>query len=132
MVRVLYPEADGVQLRGPGSIVSFEVAGGLAAASTVMQTVRLITPAVSLGSTDSLIQHPASLTHRLVDPAARQALGITDGLLRLSVGLEDVEDLWSDLGGALDAAVPRRHRLVSRPRRTGHSRPQRRRPATTR
>ncbi len=132
VVRVLYPEADGIQLRGPGSIVSFEVAGGLAAASTVMQTVRLITPAVSLGSTDSLIQHPASLTHRLVDPAARQTLGITDGLLRLSVGLEDVEDLWSDLGGALDAAVPRRQRLVSRPRRTGNSRLQRRRPATTR
>ena len=107
--------------------------GGLAAASTVMQnSAPLITPAVSLGSTDSLIQHPASLTHRLVDPAARQTLGITDGLLRLSVGLEDVEDLWSDLGGALDAAVPRRQRLVSRPRRTGNSRLQRRRPATTR
>ncbi len=132
VTRVLYPEADGVQLRGPGSILSFEVAGGLAAASTVMESVRLITPAVSLGSTDSLIQHPASLTHRLVDPEARRALGITDGLLRLSVGLEDVEDIWSDLGGALDAAAPPRHRVVPRPRRTARGRAQRRRAATTR
>jgi methionine-gamma-lyase len=61
-----------------------------------------VTHAVSLGSTDSLIQHPAGLTHRLVDPAAREAAGVTDGLLRLSVGLEDVHDLWLDLSGALD------------------------------
>ena len=67
-----------------------------------MESVRLITPAVSLGSTDSLIQHPAGLTHRLVDPAAREASGVTDGLLRLSVGLEDVHDLWHDLSAALD------------------------------
>ncbi|MGZ8695681.1 MAG: trans-sulfuration enzyme family protein [Gaiellaceae bacterium] len=118
--RVLYPTADGVQLRGPGSILSFEV-DGLDVAAEVMRRVRLITPAVSLGSTDSLIQHPASLTHRLVDPAARKALGITDGLLRLSVGLEDVEDLWSDLSGALEAVRPRprRRRPSVRPAR-GH------------
>ena len=112
--RVLYPQADGIQLRGPGSILSFEVAGGLRAAAAVMQSVRLITPAVSLGSTDSLIQHPASLTHRLVEPEARAAAGITDGLLRLSVGLEDAEDLWADLRSALDAAVPRPRRSTPR------------------
>jgi len=100
--RVLYPEADGIQLRGPGAVLAFEVAGGQASAATVMESVRLVTPAVSLGSTDSLIQHPAGLTHRLVDPAAREAAGVTDGLLRLSVGLEDVHDLWLDLSGALD------------------------------
>lgn len=100
--RVLYPEADGVQLRGPGAVLAFEVTGGKAAAATVMASVRLVTPAVSLGSTDTLIQHPAGLTHRLVDPAAREASGVTDGLLRLSVGLEDVHDLWSDLSAALD------------------------------
>lgn len=100
--RVLYPEADGVQLRGPGAVLAFEVAGGRESAAIVMESVRLVTPAVSLGSTDSLIQHPAGLTHRLVDPAARESSGVTDGLLRLSVGLEDVHDLWHDLSGALD------------------------------
>jgi len=100
--RVLYPEADGVQLRGPGAVLAFEVVGGRAAAATVLESVRLITPAVSLGATDSLLEHPAGLTHRLVAPAARQELGVTDGLLRLSVGLEDVRDLWSDLSAALD------------------------------
>jgi len=102
--RVLYPEADGAQLRGPGAVLSFEVAGEMQAAARVMSAVRLVTPAVSLGATDSLIQHPAALTHRLVDPEAKEELGITDGLLRLSVGLEDPEDLWDDLVHALAAA----------------------------
>jgi methionine-gamma-lyase len=69
-----------------------------------MRAVRLITPAVSLGSTDSLIEHPAGLTHRLVDSEARLAAGITPGLLRLSVGLEDADDLWADLERALAAS----------------------------
>ena len=102
VVRVLYPEADGVQLRGSGAVLAFEVVGGMEAAATMMESVRLVTPAVSLGSTDSLIEYPAGLTHRLVDPDARVASGVTDGLLRLSVGLEDVHDLWSDLAAALD------------------------------
>lgn len=62
-------------------------------------------PAVSLGSVDSLIQHPASLTHHIVDPANRQAAGISDQMLRLSIGLEDVDDLWADLEQALIAAT---------------------------
>jgi methionine-gamma-lyase len=103
--RVLYPEADGVQLRGPGAVLAFEVAGGHDAAAAVMASVRLVTPAVSLGSTDTLIQHPAGLTHRLVDQGAKEAAGIDDGLLRLSVGLEDVHDLWNDLSAALDRAA---------------------------
>ena len=111
MERVLYPEADGVQLRGPGAVLAFEVAGGREAAATVMASLRLITPAVSLGSTDSLIQHPAGLTHRLVEPAAREASGVGDGLLRLSVGLEDVHDLWADLGAALDRVALPGHAL---------------------
>ena len=111
--RVLYPEADGVQLRGPGAVLAFEVAGGRDSAAIVMESVRLVTPAVSLGSTDSLIQYPAGLTHRLVDPAARDAAGITDGLLRVSVGLEDAHDLWCDLSGALDR-VPVRQFAVAR------------------
>jgi cystathionine beta-lyase/cystathionine gamma-synthase len=101
--RVLYPEPDGVQLRGPGAVLSFEVSGGFDAAARVIGAFKLVTPAVSLGSTDTLIQHPAGLTHRLVDPAAKAECGITDGLLRLSVGLEDPEDLWDDLAHALAA-----------------------------
>jgi len=87
----------GRQMRGPGSLMAFELHGGTDAANAFMRALRLITPAVSLGSTDSLIQHPAGLTHRLMDPAVREAQGITDGLLRLSVGLESVEALWQDL-----------------------------------
>jgi methionine-gamma-lyase len=101
VTRVLYPEPDGLQLRGPGAVLAFELAGGLDAAASVMSAVRLVTPAVSLGAADTLIQHPAGLTHRLLDPDARVAAGITDGLLRLSVGLEDVHDLWADLEQAL-------------------------------
>jgi methionine-gamma-lyase len=113
VTRVLYPGLPGGdpagligrQQRGPGAILSFEVAGGIEAAARVMGAVRLITPAVSLGSTDTLIQHPAGLTHRLVDPDALDAAGITPGLLRVSVGLEDADDLWADLSAALGRAV---------------------------
>lgn len=86
------------QLCGGGALVAFEVEGD---ARAVVAGVRLITPAVSLGSVDTLIQHPASLTHRIVDPADRHAGGINDSLVRLSVGLEHVDDLWADLDKAL-------------------------------
>jgi methionine-gamma-lyase len=91
----------GSQMRGPGSLMSFDVRGGHAAAAKVMAAVRLATPAVSLGSVDSLIQHPAGLTHRVLDEATQHEYGITPGLLRLSVGIEHVEDLWTDLSQAL-------------------------------
>lgn len=91
----------GSQLRGGGSVLSFEVAGGFETASALLKRVRLITPAVSLGSVDTLIQHPAGLTHRLVGEEARQAMGIRSGLLRLAVGLEHPDDLWQDLAQAL-------------------------------
>ncbi|WP_329460492.1 trans-sulfuration enzyme family protein [Streptomyces sp. NBC_01497] len=89
------------QMTGGGAVLSFETAGD---PHGLIGAVRLITPAVSLGSVDTLIQHPASLSHHIVDPADRAAGGIGDGLLRMSVGLEDVEDLWADLDGALRAA----------------------------
>ncbi|MBW8368786.1 MAG: PLP-dependent transferase [Arenimonas sp.] len=93
----------GSQMAGPGSLIAFELVAGYEAAAAVMSLVRLMTPAVSLGSVDTLIQHPAGLTHRVVDPAAREANGIGPALLRLSVGIEQVEDLWVDLRQALDA-----------------------------
>lgn len=112
VLRVLFPGLPGQdpagllgrQLWGPGSVIAFEVEGGFVAAARLMASLELITPAVSLGSTDTLIQHPAALTHRLVDPAAKEAAGITDGLLRVSVGLEDADDLWADLARGLAAA----------------------------
>lgn len=95
----------GRQMSGPGCLVTFDVEGGLEAASRVVENLRWITPAVSLGSTDTLIQHPAAMTHRVVSEAAKEALGIGESMLRLSVGLEDVEDLWEDLDHSLRAAT---------------------------
>lgn len=112
VTRVLYPglagcDPDGIvgrQMSGPGSIVSFEVPSGRAA-KTVMKSLSLVTPAVSLGSTDSLIQHPAGLTHRVVDATALEEMGVGPGLLRLSVGLESADALWADLSMALELAA---------------------------
>ncbi len=95
----------GTQMKGPGSILAFELKGGFEAASALMKEVTLMTPAVSLGSVDSLIQHPAALTHRVVDPAAKAEHGIDEGLIRVSVGLEDPADLWADLEAALVKAM---------------------------
>lgn len=98
----------GRQMKGPGSMLAFTVRGGHEAAATVMRQVNVATPAVSLGACNTLIQHPAGLTHRVVSAAALEETGITPGMLRISVGLEDVNDLWRDLDQALKvaAAVP--------------------------
>ena len=83
-----------------------DLEGGYEAARSVMADVSLFTPAVSLGSTDSLIQHPAGLTHRIVGEEAQAEGEIGPSLLRLSVGLEDVDDLWADLTQALRRSEP--------------------------
>ncbi|MEZ4415908.1 MAG: aminotransferase class I/II-fold pyridoxal phosphate-dependent enzyme [Gemmatimonadota bacterium] len=92
------------QMRGPGTMIAFRVRGGSAAAQGLLGGLRVITPAVSLGSVETLIQVPADFTHRAMDADDRAAAGIPDDLLRLSVGLEDVEDLWADLAAGLEAA----------------------------
>lgn len=89
------------QMKGPGSMISFEVKGGLNAGKIVMNNVKLALLAVSLGGIETLIQHPASMTHSKMASADRLKAGITDGLIRLSVGIEDVEDIISDLDQAL-------------------------------
>ena len=89
------------QQAGFGAVLSFELAGGLAAARAVVDGVRLILPAQSLGGVETLISHPATMTHAGMAARAREEAGITDGLLRLSVGLEAVEDLEADLVGVL-------------------------------
>ncbi|MHB1296955.1 MAG: trans-sulfuration enzyme family protein [Gemmatimonadaceae bacterium] len=96
----------GKQMSGPGSVMSFELASDdPMIMRAFVGALKLITPAVSLGSTDTLIQPPAVLTHRVVDPEARAKSGISGALLRLSIGLEDPRDLWADLERAL-AVVP--------------------------
>ena len=95
----------GRQQLGPGSLLSFRVRGGHEGARRVLNALRLVTRAVSLGSVDTLIEHPAGLTHRIVDPEAKTQSGISEDLLRLSVGLEDPADLLADLSQALAAAV---------------------------
>ncbi|SDK20996.1 trans-sulfuration enzyme family protein [Streptomyces indicus] len=84
-----------------GAMVAFETVGD---PHEVIASVRLITPAVSLGSVDTLIQHPASISHRIVDAGDRRSSGVSDRLLRMSVGLEDIEDLWADLDRALSGS----------------------------
>lgn len=92
------------QMHGFGSMISFELKGGLEAGRKVMDNVHLATLAVSLGGVESLIEHPASMTHAGISHEDRLAAGITDGLVRYSVGIENVEDIIDDLSQALDKA----------------------------
>ena len=89
------------QMKGFGTMISFELKGGYKSGVTLMDNVHLALLAVSLGGVESLIQHPASMTHAGVDKEAKLAAGITDGLVRFSVGIENVEDIISDLEQAL-------------------------------
>ena len=82
-------------------MVSFTVKGDFATAKRVVDSTKLFQLAVSLGAVESLIEQPAAMSHASYDAADRKAHGIDDGLVRLSVGLEDVEDLWQDLDAAL-------------------------------
>ncbi|MBW1880871.1 MAG: PLP-dependent transferase [Deltaproteobacteria bacterium] len=108
--RVYYPglesspfhELAGRQMSGKyGGMVSFDMAGGLEAGRKLMDTIEIFTLAVSLGCVDSLIQHPASMTHACVPREFREKVGLTDGLVRISVGIEDVDDLLHALDDAL-------------------------------
>jgi methionine-gamma-lyase len=90
------------QMPGFGAMIAFELKGGLAAGRAMMNRLQLIRREVSLGDTETLIQHPASMTHSTYTPEERAAHGITEGLIRLSVGLEEVEDIAADLQQALD------------------------------
>lgn len=108
---VLYPGLESFpqhelarrQMRGGGSLVAFRVGGDRATAFAVLNRLRLIKISNNLGDAKSLMTHPASTTHSKIAAAERQSVGITEDLLRLSVGLEDVEDLMGDLDQALTA-----------------------------
>ncbi len=89
------------QMALPGAMIAFELKGGLEAGRRMMNGLRMIARAVSLGDAETLIQHPASMTHSTYTPEERAKHGIGDGLIRLSVGLEDVADILNDLDDAL-------------------------------
>ncbi len=106
---VLYPglsshpqyELGKRQMKGPGSMLSFSLKGGFEAGKRMMDHVQLALLAVSLGGIETLIQHPASMTHSKLSKEAKETAGITEGLVRLSVGIEEVEDIIKDLEQAL-------------------------------
>jgi cystathionine gamma-lyase len=109
--RVYYPglashpqhELARTQMRGPGGMISFVVRGGLTAARKLLETVKIFVCAESLGGVESLIEHPALMTHGSIPRETREAIGIGDGLIRISVGLEAEQDLRADLARALAA-----------------------------
>ena len=112
VAKVLYPgradhpqaEIAAKQMSGGGQMIAFEVAGGKAGAFRFLNALRLVKISNNLGDTKSLITHPATTTHMRLTPEARSELGISDGMVRLSVGLEAVEDLVDDLDCALAKA----------------------------
>jgi methionine-gamma-lyase len=89
------------QCKSPGSTFSFEIEGGEAEAFAFLNALKVIKLAVSLGGTETLASHPAAMTHSDVPPESRKRLGITDALVRLSIGVEDPDDLIADLEQAL-------------------------------
>jgi len=111
--KVYYPGLDShpqkalanKQMSAFGGMIALELKGGMTAGRKFMDTVQIATRAVSLGDAETLIQHPASMTHSTYAPEERLVHGFTDGLVRVSVGLEDYEDLRGDLLGALDHCV---------------------------
>ena len=110
--KVLYPglrehpqyELAKKQMKKPGGMISFVVEGGLPASRRLMEGMQVFTLAESLGGVESLIEHPAIMTHASVPKEMREARGIDDGLIRLSVGIEHIDDLTADLTAALDRA----------------------------
>ena len=91
-----------LQMTGFGSVLSFEVKGGYQAGEKLVNSVKVIDLAVSLGAVESLIEHPASMTHSEMTSEERKKAGISDAIIRLSIGLEDIDDLMNDLKQALD------------------------------
>jgi cystathionine gamma-lyase len=112
VARVLYPglashkghALAARQMKGPGGMISFELKGGLSASAAFLKALRIFACAESLGGVESLAEHPAIMTHASLNPDARRALGIGDGLIRLSVGIEDCGDLRGDLDRGFAAA----------------------------
>jgi O-succinylhomoserine sulfhydrylase len=109
VTRVIYPwleshpqhELATRQMLGGGTVITFEIDGGKAEAFALMNALRIVDISNNLGDAKSMVTHPATTTHRRLGPEARAAMGITDGTVRISVGLEDTQDLIEDLAAAL-------------------------------
>ncbi|MEM7347607.1 MAG: aminotransferase class I/II-fold pyridoxal phosphate-dependent enzyme, partial [Chloroflexota bacterium] len=97
--------ANQQMINGYGSMISFELKGGYESGSKLLESVQIPTFAVSLGNVDTLIEHPAGMTHLVIPPEERQKAGISDGLVRLSIGIENIEDLQEDMDRALNLAA---------------------------
>jgi methionine-gamma-lyase len=95
------------QYTSPGAMIAFEIKGGEKEAFHFMNQLKLIKLAVSLGSTESLVQHPASMTHIGVGPDLKKKIGITDNLIRISIGVENSQDLIADINMALESTCPK-------------------------
>jgi O-succinylhomoserine sulfhydrylase len=111
LARVIYPGLAGhpqhgiamAQMGSGGTVVSLDIAGGKEAAFRFLNALRIVTISNNLGDAKSIVTHPATTTHQRLSEEARSALGITPGLVRLSVGIEDPADLLADIRGALSA-----------------------------
>ena len=90
-------------MRHPGAMLSFELKGGLDAGKAFMDRLKMCVRTVSLGTCDTLLSHPASMTHYGVPAELRKQYGITDGLIRMNVGIEQADDIINDLQQALEA-----------------------------
>jgi cystathionine gamma-lyase len=112
VVKVTYPGLESHpqhalaarQMRGFGGMLTFEIEGGLEAARAFLKAVKVFACAESLGGVESLIEHPAIMTHASVPKATRELLGIADGFIRVSCGIEHVDDLVEDLERGFQAA----------------------------
>jgi cystathionine beta-lyase/cystathionine gamma-synthase len=113
VARIYYPGLDSFpqkalaekQQRAPGAMIAFELKAGAEAAKRALNSVKLCSLAESLGGLETLITHPSTTTHADLDPELRRSLGITDGLIRLSVGLEAPQDIIADLEQAFAVAT---------------------------
>lgn len=111
VTRVIYPGLDSHpqhdlakrQMSHGGTVLTFEIAGGTEAAFTILNRLQLIDISNNLGDAKSLVTHPATTTHRRLGPEVRKSMGITDSVIRISVGLEDAADLRADIARALDS-----------------------------
>ena len=133
VARVFYPGLEThpghaiarAQQRGFGAMVSLELNGDVSAVETFASTLQLFTLAESLGGVESLVAHPATMTHASMDATARAAAGISDSLVRLSVGIEFADDLVNDVRRALDAVAARNVRIPRLPTRVARALPAR-------
>ena len=93
------------QMKAGGAVVAFEIAGGLEAGKTFFNSIQMLSLSANLGDSRSIVTHPASTTHAKLSPEERINAGISDGLIRVSVGLENIKDIMADVAQAIEKAA---------------------------